>query len=160
MFDFFNKTNDQSWLKSQRSQIFKNGGSAIFFYKVWVILWEPIDRHEAQVTVPHRSPQSLAAFLSRVSHSLKFWSKHYKKHRRSSVITNEHTFIIDKVIEEYNTDEYMPLYSSVSKNIKVYYLTDEYIRIYSSVTHNRGIYWDPPCPYIPRLTKKYIDFFI
>jgi hypothetical protein len=35
--------------------------------------------------------------------------------------------LTDEGIEEYNTDEYMPLYSSVPRNIKVYY----------SVTPNR-----------------------
>lgn len=41
----------------------------------------------------------------------------------------EHTFITDEVTEEYNSDEYMTLYSSVPMNIK----------LYSSVTSNRQI---------------------
>jgi hypothetical protein len=69
----------------------------------------------------------------------------------SSIITEERNSITedisrltDETTEEYNDDEYMPLYFSVSRNIKLYCrlrVTDEYIGIYSSVTRNRQIYW-------------------
>jgi hypothetical protein len=49
---------------------------------------------------------------------------------RSSVITDEHTFITDEVTEEYNADKYMSLHSSVPMNIKVYF----------SIITNRQIY--------------------
>jgi hypothetical protein len=49
---------------------------------------------------------------------------------RSSVITDEYTFITDEVTEEYNADKYMPLYSLVPMNIKVYF----------SIITNRQIY--------------------
>jgi hypothetical protein len=55
----------------------------------------------------------------------------------SSVITDEHTFIIET--GEYNVDEYMPLYSSVPRNIKVNSSVMSNQRIYSSVIGNRGI---------------------
>jgi hypothetical protein len=82
----------------------------------------------------------------------------YEIRTRSSVehssITDELAYILqltDEATEEYNTDEYMSLYSSVPRNIKVY----------SSV---RGIYCPPPWPcihigsYVHRLTEEDIGF--
>jgi hypothetical protein len=80
----------------------------------------------------------------------------------SSVTTDGYTTKTDGITEEYNTDNYMLLYSSVPKNIRVYssvILTDKYIRIYSSVTRIRRIYYPScapaTCPYIPRLTEQH-----
>jgi hypothetical protein len=74
----------------------------------------------------------------------------------SSIITDERNSITedisrltDETTEEYNDDEYMSLYFSVSRNIKLYCrlrVTDQYIGIYSSVTRNRQIYWWLSCP--------------
>jgi hypothetical protein len=44
--------------------------------------------------------------------------------------------LTDEEIEEDNADEYMSIYLSVARNIKVY----------SSVIRNQGIYWEPLPP--------------
>jgi hypothetical protein len=70
-----------------------------------------------------------------------------------------------EVTKEYNSDEYMSLYSLVPRNIQIYSSVTsncEYSGIYSPVTRNREIYLGPRtphapamCPYIPQLTEEY-----
>jgi hypothetical protein len=57
--------------------------------------------------------------------------------------------LTDETTEKYNVDEYMLLYWSVPRNIKLH-VTDEYIRIYSHVTEE----------YNHRLTDECVSFLI